>query len=241
MWAIYTIGTLSIIVFSLVAIAGWKKGSDNPWEIMGLWLDRAAAIDMLMGFLIGALVMTGIFFVEWMSGYVRASEIGLPNVLILSSPLWIFPHVFAEELFCRGLMLNGVSMVIRKNQWLVVAVSSILFGAIHAANPHASLASIVGNSLGGVVYALAYLKSGRLWLGTGLHFAWNLVQGSIFGFPVSGYFSGGIVSQEWEGETWLGGGAYGPEAGLIGMIFRFVAIALVLLWCRRARPNSVTI
>lgn len=207
---------------------------------MGLWFDRGAAIDMLAGFVIGALVMTGIFFVEWMSGYVKVTEILLPSVYLLSSPLWILPSVFAEELFCRGLMLNGVLMVIRNNQWWAVAISSIAFGAIHAANPHASLLSVVGNSLGGLVYALAYLKSGRLWLGTGLHFAWNFVQGPIFSFPVSGYFSGGIVWRESEGNTWLGGGAYGPEAGLIGMIFRFVAIALILLWRRRPSPNNVT-
>ena len=241
MWSIYTIGTLSMIVFSLVGMAGWKKGSDNPWEIMGLWFDRRAVVDLLAGFLIGALVVTGVFVVERMSGYVRATEIFLPSVYILSSPLWIFPRAFAEEFFCRGLMLNGVSMVIRKNQWLAVAISSIAFGSLHAVNPHASLVSVAGNSLGGLVYALAYLKSGRLWLGTGLHFAWNFVQGPIFGFPVSGYFSRGIVAQEWEGDIWLGGGEYGPEAGLIGMVFRFVAIVLILLWCRRPKPNDVTI
>jgi len=241
MWSIYTIGTLSMIVFSLVGMAGWKKGSDNPWEIMGLWFDRRAVVDLLAGFLISALVMTGVFVVERMSGYARATEIFLPSVYILSSPLWIFPHAFAEEFFCRGLMLNGVSMVIRKNQWLAVAISSIAFGSLHAVNPHASLVSVAGNSLGGLVYALAYLKSGRLWLGTGLHFAWNFVQGPVFGFPVSGYCSRGIVAQEWEGDIWLGGGEYGPEAGLIGMFFRFVAIALILLWCRRPKPNDATI
>ncbi len=239
MWAIYTLGTLSVIVFSLVAMAGWKKGSDNPWQIMGLWFDRGAVIDLLAGFLIGALVMAGIFFVEWMSGYMHPTKILLPSAHVLSSPVWIFPGTFAEEFFFRGLMLNGLLLVVRKNHWLAVAVSSIAFGAVHAANPYASLVSVAGNSLGGLVYALAYLKSGRLWLGVGLHFAWNFVQGPIFGFPVSGYFHGRMVEQSWEGDTLLGGGAYGPEAGLIGMIFRFVAIALVLLWCRRSKRDNV--
>ena len=238
MWTIYTLSTLSVIVFSIVAMAGWTKRKTNPWEIMSLWFDRGAVIDMLAGFFIGAMVMTGVFLLEWMSGYVVPVEILLPTVSVVSSPLWIFPGAFTEEFFCRGLMLNGMSMVVRQKQWLVVVVSSIAFGSIHAANPHASLVSIAGNSLGGLVYALAYLKSGRLWLGTGLHFAWNFVQGPILGFPVSGYVYQGIIVESWKGDSWLGGGEYGPEAGLIGMIFRFLAIALVLLWCSRLNRNS---
>ena len=51
---------------------------------------------------------------------------------------------------------------------------------------------------------------------------------------MSGFNFGGLVVQETTGSALLTGGAYGPEAGLVGMFFRFVIMALVLyyLQCR---------
>jgi hypothetical protein len=81
------------------------------------------------------------------------------------------------------------------------------------------------------MYAIAFLDSGRIWLGWGLHFAWNFFQGSILGFPVSGMTEGGsLIQQAAVGPEIITGGAYGPEAGLVGMSFRFVVIGLLYAW-----------
>jgi len=37
-----------------------------------------------------------------------------------------------------------------------------------------------------LLFAYAYIRSGQLWLPIGLHMGWNLCEGVIFGFPVSG-------------------------------------------------------
>src|SRR2546423_1099391 len=66
----------------------------------------------------------------------------------------------------------------------------------------------------------------------------DFVQGPILGFPVSGSASAGLVSHSLEGDIYLSGGDYGPEAGLIGIVFRFVAMALVFLWCHRTRQDT---
>ena len=76
--------------------------------------------------------------------------------------------------------------------------------------------------------------SGSLWLAIGLHFAWNFVQGPLLGFPVSGIAAGGLQQVHDAGPAWLSGGAYGPEAGLVGIAFRFVIIAMVVLWLTSA-------
>ena len=75
-----------------------------------------------------------------------------------------------------------------------------------------------------------YHRLGRHWLPLGLHFSWNFSQGPLLGFPVSGFDFGGLVTQESTGAALLTGGAYGPEAGLVGMAFRFVIMALVLYY-----------
>jgi hypothetical protein len=64
----------------------------------------------------------------------------------------------------------------------------------------------------------------------GLHFAWNFFEGPVLGFPTSGQMYGGLVHQVAVGPLLLTGGSYGPEAGLIGIGFRFILVALVLGW-----------
>jgi hypothetical protein len=86
----------------------------------------------------------------------------------------------------------------------------------------------MSNSLGGVMYGMAFLLTGRLWLPWGLHFAWNFVQGPLLGFPVSGLDSGGLQTIVDHGPAWLTGGSYGPEGGLVCIAFRFLLMAMVL-------------
>lgn len=231
-------GSLIILLFDAIALYRWKGRADHPWQILGLEFNRITVIDALVGFLIGAFAMVGIFSVEMATGLIQVSGWQNPQLFILFGAFWYLPRAFAEELFCRGLMLNGFCMLVPwQRKWLAVAISAVAFGFIHALNPYASEISVLGNALGGVVYALAYLRSGSLWLGIGLHFGWNLVQGTILGFPVSGTPALALVHQIPTGDTSLTGGAYGPEAGLVGIGFRFVAIAGVLLWTLRARDR----
>jgi hypothetical protein len=88
------------------------------------------------------------------------------------------------------------------------------------------------------MHAVAFLGGGSIWLPTGLHFAWNFFQGPVLGFPVSGLEMGGLVQQIPVGSDLVTGGGYGPEAGLVGMTFRFVAIGLLMGW-QAFRPGSV--
>jgi membrane protease YdiL (CAAX protease family) len=74
-----------------------------------------------------------------------------------------------------------------------VLIAAVLFGMMHALFDGALALSIVSNSLGSRMYGLAVILTWRIWLGFGLHFAWNFVQGPILGFilsahPVSGAF-----------------------------------------------------
>lgn len=62
-------------------------------------------------------------------------------------------------------------------------------------------------------------------------FSWNFSQGPLLGFPLSGQtMFGGLITQQHIGPAWLTGGAYGPEAGIVGMIFRFVIMVMVIYY-----------
>ena len=64
----------------------------------------------------------------------------------------------------------------------------------------------------------------------GLHLSWNLFQGPIFGFPVSGLRTTGLVSLESVGPDLLTGSTFGPEASLVGVAVSLLGLAF--LWRR---------
>lgn len=217
--------------FGALAIRHWRSQGKPVWRALGLAWDRRAGRDVVAGVAIASLAMLGIFAIECAAGAITTSPLQQASFTELGS--WFVGKLAAsvkEEVLMRGLLLSGLVLALRGRRMLAILLSAVAFGCIHLSNPGASLLSVLGNSLGGVIYGIAFLYAGSLWLAIGLHFAWNFVQGPVLGFPVSGMAAGGLQQVQDAGPAWLSGGAYGPEAGLVGMAFRFVIIALMLLW-----------
>ena len=84
---------------------------------------------------------------------------------------------------------------------------------MHLPNPEATVLSSAAIALeAGVMLAAAYMLTRRVWLAIGIHAAWNFTQSGIFGAPTSGVPSPGFLEGQFQGPTWLSGGAFGPEA-----------------------------
>jgi CAAX protease family protein len=198
---------------------------------LGFRLDRLSVPDFLAGALISAGAMLLILATEWGLGAIQVTGAdGSQSALLgrLSSPLMV---ALTEEVVFRSLILGGLLLMLRNRRAGSVAISALVFGLAHAASPNASVVSVVGNTLGGVVYGLSFVGSGRIWFPLGLHFSWNLMQGPALGFPVSGHaLSQTFLQQRDLGPALITGGGYGPEAGLIGMGARFLVIGLVVAW-----------
>lgn len=225
--------------FGALAIRRWRAQGRPVLDGLGLRWDRAAGRDLLAGIAIAGLAMLGIFLVEAALGAIATPGLRPQSAAELGS--WFLGKAAAsvkEEILMRSLLLSGLVLALRGRRALAVLLSAIAFGCIHLSNPGATFLSVLGNGLGGVIYGMAFLFAGSLWLAIGLHFAWNFVQGPLLGFPVSGMAAGGLQQLQDLGPAWLSGGAYGPEAGLVGIAFRFVIIAGVLLWLRSPWRNG---
>lgn len=225
--------------FGAYAIRHWRRRGMPVLRGLGLRWDAHAGRDLAAGMAITSLAMLGIFGAEAALGGVRAAP--LPEWPLGEFGTWFIGKAAAslkEEILMRSLLLSGLVLALGRRRVPAILLSALAFGCIHLSNPGATPMSVLGNALGGLIYGMAFLFAGSLWLALGLHFAWNFVQGPVLGFPVSGMAAGGLQQIQDLGPAWLTGGAYGPEAGLVGILFRFVVIALVLLWLRSGWRNG---
>jgi membrane protease YdiL (CAAX protease family) len=152
-----------------------------------------------------------------------------------------------EELISRGYWLVNLSegfelrrLGLHGRTSLLVAVllSSSVFALGHARNPNATVVSTVALVAAGLLLAVPVVRTGQLWMSIGLHFGWNLFEGPVFGFPVSGIPTFQLVRPVVTGPTLWTGGAFGPEAGLLLLVLQ--VLAAILIWLvtrgRNARP-----
>jgi membrane protease YdiL (CAAX protease family) len=163
---------------------------------------------------------------------------GRPEAGALLSVLVALVGVAAgEELVMRGVVLQQVA-----RGWGVptgLAVSAGLFGLLHLPNllatdvePAVLVIGMVVLVLLGLVFALGFLVTRALWLPIALHLSWNAAQGPLYGFPISGRPSEGLLHTVVVGPAWITGGAFGPEGGLVGLVAIALAAAAVAAYGR---------
>jgi uncharacterized protein len=122
--------------------------------------------------------------------------------------------------------------------WPALFVSSLYFGLLHLLNPGAGVASTAGILLAGILLALGYYATGRLWFSIGMHAAWNFAEGPVFGFLVSGLNMGGLFQLKINGPDWLMGGGFGPEAGALAVGVEVAMIVALFVWARRKKQTA---
>lgn len=218
-------GTVGGIAATLVA---WRALQKFQPVALGL---GGKARDFFVGLLIGAGSIVFIFICLLLFGQVEVVG-GLTSPKITSFTfvfLLLFILVgFFEELFFRGYVMR--SMAKNNNPtWLIYIVSAIIFSFVHLSNPNVAAIGLLNIFFVGILFAYMFDKTGSLWLPIGYHITWNYFQGSIFGFPVSGLPPTGLYEMDvTNGATWLTGGAFGLEGGLMATIS--IAIGFVITY-----------
>lgn len=257
----------SVIAFPAISCLAlgtlWLAGrylDRRKFKDYGFHLSRRWWLDILSGFILGALLLSLTFLFEKAMGWVtivdyfhnqREGYIGLPFAIpfVMGIISYIIVGLYEEILFRANLITNlaeglnrRYSMAKRAILWAYL-LSSVFFGLSHSINPNASLVPVLNVLLGGLFIGLPYVLSGELAFSIALHISWNAFQGLFFGFPVSGVSQNvSVIAVEQGGPELWTGGAFGPEGGLAGTVAIFLGCALICLWFRISkRPLSLFI
>jgi len=251
----YFIGRLSMSLFIFYGEIDALLGAIPALLIMAWLVDRkpiaafgfrgrsASLKETTIGFLIGAGLMSLVFAAFVAGGWVRLSPAILSAVdqrTISRDVFFFFIVALYEETVFRGYFFQTL-----ENRWgsgIALLSSMVVFGVLHIFNlgPNPKPAALIGGLFigaeAGLLLAAAYMLLRRLWLPIGIHWAWNLFQGSVYGAPVSGLPIGpSVYHAQFHGPTWITGGEFGPEAGLPALI---IGTLVGLIFLRMAVRNG---
>lgn len=191
---------------------------------------RCAPADLLLGLGIGASLLTAIVGVQWLCGWVAIEPRSIDRIaLALRDSI---RSGVVEELVLRLVIFRLLWRAF--GIWPAIAGASLLFGALHLANPDSSWFAAACLIAGEGIGIGLYLITGRIWSAIGMHAAWNFTQGWIFGAAVSGVaeIAGGPLSLHPAPgvPAMLSGGGFGPEASLAALAVSLLASGAFLFW-----------
>lgn len=203
----------------------------------GFPLTRRAPLDLAGGLLAGVAAMAAVVAVfAFVGAYGWAGAggtvAGWLTVAALGLAAFAIPAA-AEEAVFRGYLLRSLGEA--GGAVAAVLITSALFAVVHGGNPAVGPVAFANLFLAGVLLAVAVLRTGTLWLATGVHLGWNWVTDVPLDLPVSGIdaFDTPLYDAVPAAPAWLSGGAFGPEGGLVGTAGALAALGLVL-WLTRA-------
>ncbi|MBB6187437.1 type II CAAX endopeptidase family protein [Rhodanobacter sp. MP7CTX1] len=194
---------------------------------------RAIPTYGLVGFLSGALLFSVVVGVLYLAGSYHITGTDpqvdwLPSVLVAGIGAGI-----GEEIIARGVIFRIVEEGL--GTWWALLISALFFGGAHIFNPGATLWSSAAIAIeAGLLLAMIYHLTRSLWACIGLHAGWNIMQGTVYGIPVSGGASKGWLISNRTGPDWLSGGVFGAEASVVALLAcSLVTLALLVAALRR--------
>ena len=142
-----------------------------------------------------------------------------------------------EEVIFRGILFRLIA-----DKWNIavgLTTSSLLFGLAHLGNPGATLWAALAIALAsGWLFGMAYAYHQTIWVPIGMHWAWNYLEGGVFGCAVSGtpldYRP--LITPKISGTDLLSGGAFGPEASIICVAIGIgISIVYTVLYIKKKK------
>jgi membrane protease YdiL (CAAX protease family) len=231
--AIQTISGL--VAFGFVT---WMQGI----KVLGLtltdlrWVPLArAARGFGGGLLLGtapALLALGLSLVAGGASF-RPDEGNLPRYLgqVGLTVLLLVPAALLEEIAFRG--VSQVVLARAVGRLPAIVALSLVFALAHLLNPNGTALGMVNIALAGVLLGVAFYTPGGIWAAWGAHLGWNATLAALDA-PVSGLpFRIPLIDYAPGGPSWLTGGSFGPEGGMLATVAIALAIGVAWRWTRK--------
>jgi len=238
--------TVSAVIGTLATLGAvaWMTRRRGLWEsLRDFDLSREAfhPREVALGFALGPALFGGVWALCLALGWVQEVSFQPAFLAVLLGFFVAVLTAFSEEILMRGYVLQTLLPFWGLRTSLLL--QAVVFAVLHGFNPGVSPMAFVNLALAGLLFGYAWKASRSLWLPVALHLGWNFAQGPLFGFPVSGISFPSFLDYQLEGPLWATGGAFGPEAGVLGLAATLLIFLVIYLWeqqrgRRRAEPSA---
>ncbi len=194
---------------------------------------------LVFGMALGALGISSIILIISLTTKIEFTFNGL-NINILVYTVLFFLVAVSEETLSRGFILTNLYK--KSNSYIAIVISSLIFSLMHSFNSSFNWIGLVNIFLIGIFFCQLYLNRMDLSIPIGFHFTWNLFQGSVFGFSVSGFTSQGIFKIENISGSGFKFEGFGLEGSLICtlVIILFIVSTYIINTRRIIHPAEIT-
>jgi membrane protease YdiL (CAAX protease family) len=229
-----------VVGFGLATLLIGRKAVGRTWEELRWRAPQPAGPWFARGLALGAAAAGGAMVLGLAAAGARwstttGSPLDWARSAFLTGGALALPAL-SEELIFRGVPLVLLAGVV--GRWPAVVVTSIAFGFSHWTNPDITALGIVNISLAGVLLGTAFFAPGGIWTAWGAHFGWNLALAALAA-PVSGLpMAIPAIAYAPGGPTWLSGGAFGPEGGLLATTTMLAATAVAAKWITKSGETT---
>ena len=234
-----TVAAAILITAPVIRAVLNKPGVESIYPRTKNWLK-----NILAGIGISSAALLTIFLIELAFGWISVTGLSLEGA---ASDAWLraiwvallFNLAFAvvEEVLFHGLLMQGT--INAWDKWGALFISSIIFGGYKIINIGLNdtnwLQFIPLMALPGLMLGWACLRTGNLWLATGLNFAWNIWPSDILnltGAHSEENLFGFITSVT--GPKLFVGTSYGIEVGAAGVLSLFIVGAGIWWWTEKS-------
>ncbi|WP_271766210.1 CPBP family intramembrane glutamic endopeptidase [Aquimarina algiphila] len=244
---------LSVVLSLYIQIKFLDKSSFKKY---GLKINKIWIKEFIIGIIISLTQLSIFFLIMYITGNLKIVDFFTTNSSSYSFDysFWqgFFSEMFGliigstvEEIFFRAFIFYIVYEALRtvkkdagKRAVIILIVIAPLFGIAHVGNEGATVISTINLGLDAMMMCLPFLITGRLGMSIGMHFSWNLFQGVIFGFAISGNIAKVSIISVNMPNNLLTGGVFGPEGSIIFILLDIVALIFILYWKKLKKYNS---
>jgi membrane protease YdiL (CAAX protease family) len=225
-------GNAATLTRYAVALAGsaaliwaWRRFIDRK-DFLSIGFDfKPFADDAWTGFFTAVLLLGVGTILLAIPGYLSFGDPTFEGKSFLINLALMLMIAFSEELVVRGYVLNNLLQSV--NTWVALGISAVFFALMHLGNPDMSIISFAIILVAGFFIGINYIYTRNLWFGIFFHFAWNFIEGPVYGYEVSGITMTSILDQTMNGPDIITGGPFGFEGSIICLLLLVAATILL--------------